>query len=113
MTDQSAELAEADAQIESLREQVDDLARALVQAGRELSTCRKRNAAIAAQLDQYRDERDGLRSMVAAILQSMPDTADEQEWRDRAGTLGVTDPDGQPYRAWTEDDHLGGGQATS
>jgi hypothetical protein len=70
----------------------------------ELATCRERNAAIAAQLDQYRNERDGLRALVADILQSMPDTADEQEWRDLAGTLGVTDPDGQPYRAWNEDD---------
>ena len=49
-------------------------------------------------------ERDGLRALVRRILQSMPDTADEPEWRDRAGALGVTDPDGEPYRAQTDDD---------
>lgn len=49
-------------------------------------------------------ERDALRTLIADMLQSFPDTADEQEWRDRAGALGVTDPDGQPYRAYTGDD---------
>ena len=47
---------------------------------------------------------DALHGLIRDILQSMPDTADEQEWRDRAGTLHVCDPDGQPYRAYTEDD---------
>jgi hypothetical protein len=45
-----------------------------------------------------------LTALVRDILQSLPDTADEQEWRDLAGAAGVTDPDGTPYRAWTEDD---------
>jgi hypothetical protein len=47
---------------------------------------------------------DGLNDLVRDMLQSLPDTADEQGWRDRAGTLSVCDPDGQPYRAYTEDD---------
>jgi len=47
---------------------------------------------------------DGLNDLVRDMLQSFPDTADEQEWRDRAGALGVCDPDGQPYRSYTEDD---------
>jgi hypothetical protein len=47
---------------------------------------------------------DALRSLVSDMLQSLPDTADEQEWRDRAGALHVCDPGGQPYRAYTEDD---------
>ena len=47
---------------------------------------------------------DGLNDLVRDMLQSFPDTADEQEWRDRAGTLDVHDPDGHPYRAYTEDD---------
>ena len=55
-------------------------------------------------MEKLTAERDGLRELIASILQSMPDTADEQEWRDRAGALGVTSPDGEPYRAWTEDD---------
>jgi len=47
---------------------------------------------------------DGLNDLVRDILQSLPDTADEPEWRDRAGALYVHDPDGQPYRAYTEAD---------
>ena len=47
---------------------------------------------------------DGLSGLVRDVLQSMPDTADEQEWRDRAGALGLCDPDGHPYRAYTEED---------
>jgi hypothetical protein len=47
---------------------------------------------------------DELHDLVRDMLQSLPDTADEQEWRDRAGALSVCDPDGQPYRAHTEDD---------
>lgn len=53
---------------------------------------------------QEADPAQELRSLIADILQSMPDTTDEPEWRDRAGQLGVTYPDGTPYRAWTEDD---------
>jgi hypothetical protein len=44
-----------------------------------------------------------LHDLVRDILQSLPDTADDYEWRDRAGRLHVCDPDGRPYRAWTED----------
>lgn len=47
---------------------------------------------------------DGLNNLVRDMLQAFPDTADEQEWRDRAGALDVHDPDGQPYRAYTEED---------
>jgi hypothetical protein len=47
---------------------------------------------------------DGLNGLVRDMLQSFPDTADEQEWRDRAGALDVRDPDGQPYAACTEAD---------
>ena len=45
-----------------------------------------------------------LAALVRDMLQAFPDTADEQEWRDRAGALGICDPDGKPYRAYTEDD---------
>jgi hypothetical protein len=47
---------------------------------------------------------DGLHTLIRDIFQSLPDTADEPEWRDRAGALHVCDPDGQPYRALTEED---------
>jgi hypothetical protein len=47
---------------------------------------------------------DGLNGLVRDILQSLPDTADEQQWRDRAGALNVCDPDGMPYAAYTEAD---------
>lgn len=47
---------------------------------------------------------DGLNDLVRDMLQSFPDTADEQEWRDRAGALNVHDPDGMPYAAYTEAD---------
>lgn len=47
---------------------------------------------------------DGLNDLVRDMFQSFPDTADADEWRDRAGALGVRDPDGQPYRAHTEED---------
>jgi len=47
---------------------------------------------------------DQLHDLVRDMLEAFPDTADEQEWRDRAGALYVCDPDGQPYRAYTEDD---------
>lgn len=46
----------------------------------------------------------GLHDLVRSILQSLPDTADEPMWRDSAGALSVFDPDGQPYRAVTEED---------
>lgn len=45
-----------------------------------------------------------LHALVRDMLQAYPDTADVEEWRDRAGSLGVTGPDGQPYRAYTEAD---------
>ncbi len=45
-----------------------------------------------------------LSDLIRDMLQAFPDTADEQEWRDRAGALGVRDPDGKPYRAYTEED---------
>jgi len=45
-----------------------------------------------------------LHDLLRDMFQSLPDTADEQEWRDRAGALSVCDLDGQPYRAYTEDD---------
>lgn len=47
---------------------------------------------------------DGLNDLIRDMLQAFPDTADEPEWRDRAGALNVHDPDGQPYRALTEED---------
>jgi hypothetical protein len=47
---------------------------------------------------------DGLNDLVRDMLQSFPDTADEREWRDRAGALDVRDPDGAPYCAYTGDD---------
>jgi hypothetical protein len=47
---------------------------------------------------------DGLNDLVRDMLQSFPDTVDEPQWRDRAGELHVCDPDGQPYRAITEED---------
>jgi hypothetical protein len=46
---------------------------------------------------------DRLNDLIRDMLQSFPDTAGEQEWRDRAGALQVRDPDGQLYRAYTED----------
>lgn len=46
---------------------------------------------------------DGLAALVRDMLQAFPDTADEQEWRDRAGALGICGPDGKPYRAYTEE----------
>jgi hypothetical protein len=49
-------------------------------------------------------DTDALRNLVRDMLQSFPDTADEPEWRDRAGALHVCDPGGQPYRAQTEED---------
>lgn len=52
--------------------------------------------------DDLITEIDGLHALVRDILQSLPDTADEAQWRDRAGRLDVCDPDGQPYRAVTE-----------
>jgi glycine/D-amino acid oxidase-like deaminating enzyme len=55
------------------------------------------------QTDAVR-ERAELHALVRDMLQSFPDTADEQEWRGRAGEVGVTDPDGEPYRAYTGDD---------
>lgn len=47
---------------------------------------------------------DALNDLVRDMFQAFPDTADEPEWRDRAGALDVHDPDGQPYRALTEED---------
>lgn len=53
------------------------------------------------ELSRAVDARDNL---IRRILHSMPDTADVSEWLDQAGTLGVCDIDGQPFRAPTEDD---------
>lgn len=47
---------------------------------------------------------DGLNGLVRDILQADGETTGLHEWRDRAGRLHVCDPDGQPYRAWTEDE---------
>lgn len=54
--------------------------------------------------DYERNRVINLTALVRDMLQAFPDTADEQEWRDRAGGLGVQDPDGNPYRAYTEED---------
>lgn len=47
---------------------------------------------------------DQLHDLIRDMLETFPDTADEQDWRDRAGHLYVHDHDGQPYHAYTEDD---------
>jgi hypothetical protein len=47
---------------------------------------------------------EALHGLVRDMLQDMPDTADEPEWRNRAGALHVRDPYGKPYRALTEED---------
>lgn len=41
--------------------------------------------------------REGYDTLIRDILQAYPDTADIVEWRDRAGKLGVLDPDGRLY----------------
>lgn len=47
---------------------------------------------------------DDLGDLVRDMLEAFPDTSGEQEWRDRAGRLDVHDTNGQPYRAYTEED---------
>ena len=47
---------------------------------------------------------EALQALIRDMLQAFPDTADEPQWRDRAGALHVCDPDGKPYRALTEED---------
>jgi len=54
--------------------------------------------------DSQQQYIDRLHDLIRDMLQSCPDTADEQEWRDRAGALHVHSTDGQPFRAYTEDD---------
>jgi hypothetical protein len=54
--------------------------------------------------DDQQRHIDQLHNLIRDMLQSFPDTADEPQWRDRAGELHVCDPDGQPYRAITEED---------
>jgi hypothetical protein len=69
-----------------------------------LAAARGEHEAFLAIRGALEGERDEARALVRDILQALPDTAGEQEWRERAGAAGITDPDGEPYRAWTEED---------
>lgn len=70
--------------------------------GRDENGCWRALEQPAPEPDGQQRYIDDLHDLVRDILQADGETTDLHEWRDRAGALHVCDPDGQPYRAWTE-----------
>jgi hypothetical protein len=80
-----------------------DEARAIASEAAALAVAR--SARVTAQEpDEQQRYIEELHDLLRDIFQALPDTADEPEWRDRAGALSVCDLDGQPYAAATEED---------